>query len=240
MIPNEPDREDASERPREVSAWERPIGRRAFLGVVATGIGAMALLSRSNGLNRAISRVTESVKPGGSWRIYAVSSPMPVFDPSTYTLKIGGEVERPLELDWDEVMSLPSTSNVSDFHCVTGWSVSDVRWTGISPAEIVRRVRPTSRARYVTMTSLEDPYVDQVTIDQFLHDQNLLAHSMDGAPLSRAHGSPLRMVLPQMYGYKGVKWVKELRFDAEMSLGYWEQRGYDTDAYVGNSNGIRS
>ena len=60
---------------------------------------------------------------------------------------------------------------------------------------------------------------------------------MDGLPLTRAHGAPLRLVIPQMYGYKGVKWLPEIRFDATASTGYWEQRGYDVDAWIGRSNG---
>lgn len=233
-----PDHDGAEGKgPSEISVWERPIGRRAFLGTVFTGLGALVLMSRSGGLTRAVSKVTESVKPGGAWRIYAVQSPMPVFNPATFTLKIGGEVENPIELSWDEVLSWPSVKKTSDFHCVTGWSVMDARWQGILPREIIDRVKPTSKAAYVSMLSLEEPYVDQVTIEQFLYKENLLAYRLDEEPLSREMGSPLRMILPEMYGYKGVKWLKELRFDSEMQLGYWEQRGYDVDAYVGKSNG---
>ncbi len=228
------------EHPTEVSHWERPIGRRVFMATVATGIGGLFLLSRSNGITRTVSRVTESVKSGGAWRIYSVQTPMPRFNPATFKLKITGEVENPLELSWDDVLALPTVKKTSDFHCVTGWSVMDVKWEGILPQEIIERVKPTKKAKFVRMFSMEKPYVDQVTIEQFLHKDNVLAHKMDGEPLKREHGSPLRMVLPEMYGYKGVKWVKELRFDEKMMLGYWEQRGYDADAFVGNSNGIKT
>lgn len=227
-------------KPTALTAWERPIGRRAFLGTVFTGIGALVLLSRASGVTRAVTKVTESVMPDGGWRIYAIQSPMPEFTPETFTLRITGEVEEPVELTWDEVLAWSAHKRTSDFHCVTGWSVMDVHWKGILAKDIVERVRPTAKAKFVSMYSLEEPYVDQVSMEQFLHDDNVLAHTMDGAPLTREHGSPLRMVLPQMYGYKGVKWVKELRFVSKMELGYWEQRGYDADAYVGNSNGIRA
>jgi len=228
------------ETPTELTPWERPIGRRAFIGTVFTGIGALVLLSRATGVTRALDKVTEAVKPGGGWRIYAVQSPMPVFDPKSFTLKIGGEVENPIELSWDEVSEWMSHKKTSDFHCVTGWSVMDVRWEGILPKDIIDRVKPKKSAKFVTMKSLEEPYVDQVSMEQFLHSDNVLAHTMDGEPLTREHGSPLRMVMPQMYGYKGVKWLNELRFDTKMELGYWEVRGYDADAYVGKSNGINA
>lgn len=233
-----PARDHDGESPQELTPWQRPIGRGAFLGTIFTGIGALLLLSRSSGVTRAVSRVTESVKPGGGWRIYAVQTPLPVFKPDTFTLKITGEVENPVELSWDEVKGWADHKKTSDFHCVTGWSVMDVKWRGILPQEIIDRVKPTAKAKFVSMLSLEEPYIDQVTMEQFMHEENILAHTMDGQPLTREHGSPLRMVLPKMYGYKGVKWVKELRFDTTMELGYWEQRGYDADAYIGNSNGI--
>jgi DMSO/TMAO reductase YedYZ molybdopterin-dependent catalytic subunit len=60
---------------------------------------------------------------------------------------------------------------------------------------------------------------------------------MDGKPLTADHGAPLRLVVPQMYGYKGVKWVNEIRALNAPIDGFWEQRGYDRDAWVGHSNG---
>jgi DMSO/TMAO reductase YedYZ molybdopterin-dependent catalytic subunit len=55
--------------------------------------------------------------------------------------------------------------------------------------------------------------------------------------LAREHGAPVRVVIPEMYGYKGVKWVERITLGADAQPGYWEQRGYDTDAWVGRSNG---
>ena len=65
----------------------------------------------------------------------------------------------------------------------------------------------------------------------------MIARHMGGAPISRAHGAPLRLVIPDMYGYKGVKWLSSITFTAEQAPGYWEVRGYDVDAWVGRSNG---
>ena len=65
----------------------------------------------------------------------------------------------------------------------------------------------------------------------------MLAYEMDGKPLNREHGAPVRVVIPDMYGYKNVKWVERIELVADAaSLGYWEQRGYDRDAWVGRSN----
>jgi DMSO/TMAO reductase YedYZ molybdopterin-dependent catalytic subunit len=66
----------------------------------------------------------------------------------------------------------------------------------------------------------------------------MLVCEMDGAPLTRAHGAPVRVVMPKMYGYKGVKWVQRLPLVAEPTTGYWEAYGYDPDGWVGASNGV--
>jgi DMSO/TMAO reductase YedYZ molybdopterin-dependent catalytic subunit len=65
----------------------------------------------------------------------------------------------------------------------------------------------------------------------------MLAHSMGGKPLSQAHGAPMRLVIPEMYGYKNVKWLTHIELVPKLSAGFWEQRGYDVDAWVGRSNG---
>ena len=65
----------------------------------------------------------------------------------------------------------------------------------------------------------------------------MLAYEMDDKPLRREHGAPVRVVIPEMYGYKNVKWVERIELVAKPGSGYWEQRGYDNDAWVGRSNG---
>jgi methionine sulfoxide reductase catalytic subunit len=64
----------------------------------------------------------------------------------------------------------------------------------------------------------------------------MLAYEMDGKPLKREHGAPVRVVIPEMYGYKNVKWVEQITLGRVAEPGYWEQRGYSSDAWVG-SNG---
>jgi DMSO/TMAO reductase YedYZ molybdopterin-dependent catalytic subunit len=229
------------EHPEPTPREGLPFGRLALLGTFAAGIGGIAV---APAITRFLSGAVPSAGalgelfPGlGGWRIYSVQNPLPVFDPKTYELSITGLVEQPMRLRWKQVAALPGERQISDFHCVTGWSVDNVHWEGIRPKTIIDLVRPTAEAKYVSLQSMEAPYIDQVSLDQFREPNAMLARHMDGKPLTRSHGSPLRLVLPSMYGYKGVKWVRELRFDAKQTPGYWEQRGYDTDAWVGKSNG---
>ena len=231
------------ERPTPTPRAGLPIGRAALLGSFAAGIGGIAIAPKlSSLLSRAVPSAPggfADVLPGigGGWRIYSIQSPLPGFDPASFELHITGLVERPQRLRWSEVAALPGERQTSDFHCVTGWSVANVQWEGIRPQTIIDLVRPKPAARFVSLQSLEAPYVDQISLQQFREPNALLARGQDGKPLTRSHGAPLRLVLPSMYGYKNVKWVRELRFDAAQAPGYWEQRGYDTDAWVGKSNG---
>jgi DMSO/TMAO reductase YedYZ molybdopterin-dependent catalytic subunit len=111
-----------------------------------------------------------------------------------------------------------------------------VHWQGIRLSTLWELARPQVDARYVNFVSMEHPYADTLTLGQTMLPNVMLAHSMDGAPLSRAHGAPLRLVIPEMYGYKNVKWVQRIELVSRSQPGFWEQRGYDVDAWVGRSN----
>ena len=236
-----PKRAAPPEAPREVPKEGLPIGRAAFIATILAGVGGIAIApqiaARVNGFANSLPAGLGDLVPGGGWRIYSIVTPLPTFHPATYELRVHGEVEKPITLRWNEVAALEGASQVSTFHCVTGWTVSNVHWEGVRASTIADLVKPKPSAKYVTFQSLEEPYVDQLTREQFELPDSMLARRMNGKPVTRAHGAPLRLVVPQMYGYKGVKWVKEIRYDAEPAAGFWEQRGYDVDAWVGRSNG---
>ena len=101
-------------------------------------------------------------------------------------------------------------------------------------------MQPLPAATAVRFVSAERPYEDSLTLEQLRLPDAMLAYEIGGQPLSRPHGSPARVVLPEMYGYKGVKWLTGMELVARQPLGYWEQNGYDQDAWVGRSNGYHS
>ncbi|MGH3026341.1 MAG: molybdopterin-dependent oxidoreductase, partial [Gaiellaceae bacterium] len=143
-------------------------------------------------------------------------------------------------LTYDELLALPRAEQTSTFHCVTGWTVKDVRWAGVRFRDLLDLVEPLPGARAIRFVSLEQPYTDSLTLEQArLHDV-MLAYELDGRPLSRPHGAPARVVIPEMYGYKGVKWLTRMELVAAEPQGYWEGLGYDQDAWVGRSNGYSS
>jgi DMSO/TMAO reductase YedYZ molybdopterin-dependent catalytic subunit len=231
--------ETPQERPPEES---RPYGRRAFLGATALGLtslfwGKTAWNAFTHAAGPLKDALPTSLVPSG-WRIYTVASTMPTFDPSTWRLRIEGLVDRPQTLTYDDLRSLPRAEQVSNFHCVTGWSVDNVHWAGVRIRDLLAASGPQASGTVLELVSAEAPYADTLTLRQAeLHDA-MLAYEMDGKPLPREHGAPVRMVIPEMYGYKNVKWVERIVLTDQVSPGYWEQRGYDVDAWVGKSNGL--
>ena len=223
----------------------RPYGRRAFLGLVAGGVSALFWADPAWRRARGVLGAAASILPGelaaivpsSGWRIYTVAATMPTFDAATWQLRIGGLVERPLTLSYEELRALPSAEQVSDFHCVTGWTVEHVHWRGVRFRDLLAPARPLPEARALTFVSAEKPYRDSLTLEQALLADAMLAYDMDGEPLTRAHGAPARVVIPEMYGYKNVKWVQRIELTASAIDGYWEGLGYDRDAWVGHSNG---
>ncbi len=230
------------ESPRENVA-ARHVGRAAFLGILGAGA---ATLFYGRSIAHQVSRFTNPISdatgltrlvPSGGWRIYTVADSMPRFDRATWRLQIAGLVAKPTVLDYDQLRALPKTEQVSTFHCVTGWIVDNVRWGGVRFHDLLAAASPLPGAHALHFVSAEVPYDDYLDTRQVALPDVMLAYEMNGKPLPREHGAPVRVVIPDMYGYKNVKWVQRIELVERPGVGYWEQRGYDTDAWVGRSNG---
>jgi DMSO/TMAO reductase YedYZ molybdopterin-dependent catalytic subunit len=155
----------------------------------------------------------------------------PKIDLKTYTLTIEGEVENPLKLSWNEVLELPKAESVSDFHCVEGWSVLDCKWEGIRFRDILKLARPKGNAKFVTF-ECADGYTTSLSLPELSGDDVLLAYGLDRKALEEGYGFPLRLVVPNKYGYKSALWVTRIRFTATKEAGFWEKRGYSDTADV--------
>src|SRR5438105_10085071 len=183
----------------DTSGEPRPYGRRAFLALLAGGISSLAWAGPAS---RVFSPVTPSFSqllgnllPVGGWRIYTISGSMPLFDEHAWRLEISGLVERPVSLAYAELRALPRAEQVTDFHCVTGWSVKNVHWAGVRFRDLLAAVRPRADGTVLQFVSAEVPYVDTLTLRQAeLHDA-MLAYEMNGKPLPREHGAPVRVVI---------------------------------------------
>jgi len=226
------------------SPHEHRYGRRGFLLLVAGGASSLLWagpVSRFLApVTSAGSQLAGNLFPVGGWRIYTISGSMPIFDPSHWRLQIDGLVKQPRSLSYQELKALPKAKQVSTFHCVTGWTVENVHWAGVRFQQLFDLVQPLPSATAVRFVSAEAPYEDSLTLEQLRLPDAMLAYDLGGTPLSRPHGAPARVILPEMYGYKGVKWLARMEFVAEQPQGHWEQNGYDQNAWVGRSNGYHS
>jgi DMSO/TMAO reductase YedYZ molybdopterin-dependent catalytic subunit len=148
---------------------------------------------------------------------------------SAWTLAVDGLVENPLTLTWEQFGALPQVSDTSDFHCVTSWSKYDLQWGGVALTTLYELARPRPEARFVYFTGY-DGYSTNVALEPCLDDDTLVATSFNGAPLTREHGGPARVIIPKLYAWKGAKFVKAITFLAADKLGFWEVRGYSNTA----------
>ncbi len=150
---------------------------------------------------------------------------VPRFDPARWDFKIAGLVEVPLRLTWEEFNALPTTQLTSDFHCVTRWSRFDNHWEGVAFRDVLKRVKLKPRAGFV-LVHAEQGFTANVPLPDLDRDDVLFATHHDGAPLTPDHGYPLRLVVPHLYAWKSVKWVRGIEFLDHDVPGFWEQNGY--------------
>ena len=153
--------------------------------------------------------------------------PEPKIDIGTWEIRVFGQVEREITLNWEQFSRLTWTTTVADFHCVTQWSQLDNAWEGVTLADLVAPAGPTSQARFV-MAHCYGGYTTNLPLELALKE-GLLAHKRDGEPLGMSHGWPLRLIVPSVYGWKSAKWVNGIELMADDAPGFWEQRGYNNE-----------
>lgn len=147
-----------------------------------------------------------------------------------WKLVVDGAVESPAVLNWDDFLALPQTEDISDFHCVTTWSKLDMQWRGVRLLDLAALVQPLDNATHILCYGF-DNYTTNLSLDEALKPDVLLVHSFEGAPLPAEHGGPVRMITPQLYAWKGAKWISRIEFLTHNQLGFWEERGYSNTAY---------
>jgi DMSO/TMAO reductase YedYZ molybdopterin-dependent catalytic subunit len=147
-----------------------------------------------------------------------------------WKLTIDGEVEHSTVLTWDDFSELPQTDDTSDFHCVTTWSKLNINWRGVRLIDLAALVQAKETATHIMCYGYDD-YSTNISLEEALKPDVLLVHAVDGKPLPKEHGGPLRMITPQLYAWKGAKWISRIEFLPANKLGFWEERGYSNTAY---------
>ncbi len=157
--------------------------------------------------------------------------PVPKFRPERWDLRVFGATESGDDQcwDWAALAALPRCRVTADFHCVTKFTISGVTWEGIAANEILRLAPPAPDVTHV-MAWAEYGYSANLRIADFADDRTVLATHRDGAQLLPEYGFPLRLVVPSLYGWKSVKWLRAVEYLTADRRGFWEERGYHNRA----------
>ena len=163
------------------------------------------------------------------WPVLHAGSVPRYDDLSTWTFRVFGEVEEPLELSWEQFSGLPRSGNVQDIHCVTRWSKFDTGFEGVHWRELAKLARPKPSARFA-IAHAEAGFTANVPLSFLEREDALLATHGDGEVLTAEHGYPLRLVVPGKYFWKSAKWLRGIELSAVDKPGFWERYGYHNDA----------
>jgi len=151
-------------------------------------------------------------------------------DSATYRLKVTGLVEEEREFSFEEIKRMPFTRQSARLTSVSGWSVR-AEWEGVSWADFLKLVRPKSGATHVTFKS-PGGYDTSVGMKDLENPRVMIVYGVEGAPLESKFGGPVRMIIPNLWGYKSCKWMFEIEFKDHMENGFWESRGYTPEGYI--------
>ena len=154
---------------------------------------------------------------------------IPRFDESSWSFAVEGACAEVVTLGYGELQDLGPLEMRSDFHCVTGWSKLDNHWRGIRTKELLERAHPNADATHV-LVHAEQGYTANVPLGVLQENESMLAWWHNGRQLAPKHGWPLRLVVPRLYGWKSVKWVRGFELLTADQRGFWEIRGYHNRA----------
>ena len=167
-----------------------------------------------------------------------------------WTVAVGGHCAKPGKLSLDDLLKgLAPQERIYRMRCVEGWSMV-IPWLGVPLGDVLKRFEPTSKAKYVAFTSLADPrqmpgvrasvldwpYREGLRIDEAMHPLTLLATGIYGKPLLQQNGTPLRLVVPWKYGFKGAKSLVAMRFSETMPDTTWHEEAPDEYGFFSNVN----
>ena len=149
--------------------------------------------------------------------------------PGAFKLKVHGAVDNPFEIDFAGLLAMTQVTQTCDVHCVTKWSLFDSHWTGVRVADLAARAKVKRTAHYVIFEAAFG-YTSNVLLHEALRPNVLVAHKYEGSPIPRAHGAPVRALVPDLYFWKSAKWLTGIQFREVDQPGYWETRGYNNHA----------
>jgi DMSO/TMAO reductase YedYZ molybdopterin-dependent catalytic subunit len=144
-----------------------------------------------------------------------------------WQLTVDGMVQSPLSLKFTDIVALPRQDQVTDLHCVEGWSVYDIPWNGVHLSKLFDQAQVKAGATHVTFHTIDEKYNESLPLAVALEPKTMLAYGAAGSTLPLKHGFPLRVVIPRLLGYKNAKYVARIELTDQPVNGFWVAAGYD-------------
>ena len=172
------------------------------------------------------------------------------FKPEPWTVSIEGECARKGTLNLEDILRSETLEDrIYRHRCVEGWSMV-IPWVGFPLSNLIKKCEPTSRANFVTMTTLYDPkrmpgqrvpvlawpYVDGLRMDEAMHSLTILAVGLYGEVLPNQNGAPLRLVVPWKYGFKSIKSIVKIALVEKEPINSWKRAAPNEYGFYANVN----
>ena len=161
---------------------------------------------------------------GGSWPVLTAEA-TPTIDTDRWSISVDGLVRQPTTWSWEAIHRLPGSTYTGDIHCVTTWSKFDMTFRGVSVDELLASADPMPEATHVLVHS-STGYTTNLPLSDVVGGKAWVVWEVDGRPLPREHGGPVRLLVPHLYFWKSAKWVSRLELMPHDRPGFWEQNGY--------------
>lgn len=237
--------------PSELTPESHWLARRAWLATAGLLLAAPAMARTPDDAPTPYELVTRhnnyyefSTQKDAVWKLAEDFRPQP------WTLRVEGEVERPLTLGLDDLLrSFAQEDRIYRLRCVEGWSAV-VPWRGFALAALLARAQPLSRARYVEFvtvlrpdemvgqrrSTMPWPYREALRIDEAMHPLSLVVTGMYGGELASQNGAPLRLAVPWKYGFKSPKAITHIRLVEQQPQTTWMRQVPSEYGFYGNVN----
>ena len=212
---------------------------RAGKGIVPAHFAGLRPMGTGDDNRHGMPRLPPGQREVKDWPILDLGV-QPTISRADWRLEIDGLVDRPRTgahaITFDALLAFPQLDDDSDFHCVTTWSRMNMKFVGVRLLDVLDTVGVRDGATHLLIHAYdEDPssgehYTTNVPLAEAVKPYVLLVHTWEGQPLPREHGGPVRMITPQLYAWKGAKWVRRIEVLDRDVLGFWERRGYSNTA----------
>jgi DMSO/TMAO reductase YedYZ molybdopterin-dependent catalytic subunit len=185
--------------------------------------------------------VAKEITPNDEFYITTYSDTVPIIDPKRFSLRVEGLVEKPYTLTLKELEEMKDKIEFVTLECIGnpigGDAISNALWDGVTLRKIIEKAVP-RKGLVKTAFFAEDGYSDSIPYSLSLSEDVFLAYKMNGEPLPRKQGYPLRAIVPGIYGMKHVKWLSKIELVNYNFKGYWEKKGWSDEAIIPNKSQI--